>query len=305
MERLRVLILAAVAIAAAGIVIAITAVRSGRLLGVKAAFSSRGTGVASAPRNQPTGGAQAGTIRLASNGTPVPAFLVNDLDGQFISTADWHGKVVLLNFWATWCPPCRQEIPQLIDLANRYKDRLQVIGVSMDDAPPAIVREFAKRMGVNYPIVMASPEIVREYGGVPALPATFIVDTQSRVVQKHIGLYPPDVYENEIRALLGMPVDAKVETFEDVGQIFLKNATLATELPGVDFKGLTSDQKKAALKRMNSESCNCGCTLTIAQCRINDTSCPISKQLAARIIQEVVTGSAPPSGAQQGQSISP
>jgi thiol-disulfide isomerase/thioredoxin len=291
MDRLRAFIVVTVVIAAAGIVVAITSVRSGRLLGVKAASSSRGMGVASAPRNQSTGVAQAGTIRLASNGTPVPPFLVNDLDGQFISTADWHGKVVLLNFWATWCPSCRQEIPQLINLANRYQDRLQVIGVSMDDAPPAVVREFAMRIGVNYPIVMASPEIVREYGGVPALPATFVVDTQSRVVQKHVGLYPPKVYENEVRALLGMPVDVKVETFEDFGQIFLKNASLATELPGVDFKGLTPEQKKGALKRMNSETCNCGCMLTIAQCRINDTSCPISKQLAARIIKEVVTGS--------------
>jgi hypothetical protein len=87
-----------------------------------------------------------------------------------------------------------------------------------------------------------------------------------------------------------MPVKAKVETFQDVGQIFLKNAANATELPGVDLKGLTPAQKRAALKRMNSELCSCGCKYTIAQCRINDSACPTSKGLAAKIVREIVSG---------------
>jgi hypothetical protein len=103
------------------------------------------------------------------------------------------------------------------------------------------------------------------------------------------------VYENEVRALIGLPVNATVETFEDTGQIFLKNAARATTLPGVDFTGLTSTQKTALLKRFNSETCTCGCGLTIAQCRINDTSCPVSKQLAAKMIKE--TTSRPPAPA--------
>jgi thiol-disulfide isomerase/thioredoxin len=225
--------------------------------------------------------------------------MVRDLDGNLVSTAEWHGKAVLLNFWATWCPPCREEILQLIDLATRYKDRLQVIGVSMDDEPPAAVKQFVKRAGINYPVVMATREMLAAYGGVPALPTTFVVDVHSRVVQKHIGLYPREVCENEIRALLGMPVDATVETFTDTGQIFLKNAALATELPGVDFTGLTSEQKKAALKRMNSENCDCGCRLTIAQCRMIDTACPISQKLAANIIKAVLAGASRSSNAAQ------
>jgi len=233
-------------------------------------------------------------VRFASHPQPMPAFLVNDLDGNPVSTAAWKGKVVFINFWATWCPPCRAEIPVLIDLANRYKDRLQVVGVSVDDGDPAEVKKFASRAGINYPVVMADRAIVAEYGGVAALPTLFVVNPDGNVVQKHEGLFSNALYEAEVRLLLGLPVDATIETFEDTGQIFLKNAVLATELPNVDFTGLNPDQKKAALKRMNSEACDCGCTLTLAQCRINDTSCPVSKKLAAQVVKEVASNAAAP-----------
>jgi thiol-disulfide isomerase/thioredoxin len=234
-------------------------------------------------------------IRFASNPQAVPPFLVRDINGGVVSTAEWHGKVVLLNFWATWCPPCREEIPELIDLETRYKDRLQVIGISMDD-PDEVgqVKRFSEREGVNYPIVMASREILMEYGGVPALPTSFVVNTDGKIVQKHVGLYPTFVYETELRSLLGLPVEATVETFEDTGQIFLKNAAFATELPDVDFTGLSPEQKKAALKRLNSEGCTCGCKLTLAQCRINDTLCPVSKKIATQVVKEITAGSSAP-----------
>ncbi len=234
----------------------------------------------------------ASVIRFASNPTPLPPFLVNDLDGNAVSTAALGGKVVILNFWATWCPPCREEIPEMIELASRFKDRLQIIGVSEDDDPPGRVRDFARHMGINYSIIMGSSELEDEYGGVPALPTSFVIDTHGRIVQKHVGLYPMDVYDDEIRALLNMPVDKKIETFEDTGQIFLKNAERATDLPGVDFGRLTPDQKKIALKRMNSESCTCGCKLTVAQCRINDEDCSTSRRLAAQIVRAVATSHA-------------
>jgi thiol-disulfide isomerase/thioredoxin len=237
-------------------------------------------------------------IRFASNPQPTPPFLLSDLDGQVVSTANWRGKVVLLNFWATWCPPCRDEIPEMIELSKRFKDRLQIIGISMDDdASDDDVRHFAKEMGINYPIVMGSRTLSSEYGGVPVLPTSFVVNTDGRIVQKHEGLYPIDVYDSEVRSLLGLPVQAKIETFEDLGQIFLKNAIHAKELPGVDFKGLTDDQKSAALKRFNSEVCPCGCKLTIAQCRINDSECSTSQQLAQQIVREIRSGSGHPASA--------
>ena len=233
-------------------------------------------------------------MRFAAHPQPMPAFLVNDLDGNPVSTAAWKGKVVFVNFWATWCPPCRAEIPILIDLQNRYKDRLQIVGVSVDDGDPADVKQFVKEAGINYPIVMSDRAITKEYGGVPALPTMFVVNPDGNVVQKHEGLFSNELYEAEVRSLLGLPVDATIETFEDTGQIFLKNAVLATELPNVDFTGLNPEQKKTALKRMNSETCDCGCTLTLAQCRINDTSCPISKKLAARVVKEIASNAATP-----------
>ena len=232
-------------------------------------------------------------VLFVKNPQPMPAFLVSDIDGKPVSTAEWKGKVVFINFWATWCPPCRAEIPILIDLAARYKDRVQIVGVSVDDGPEE-VKAFVKDTGINYPVVMASREIVAEYGGVSALPTLFVVDPNGNVVQKHEGLYSRDLYETEIRLLLGLPADATIETFVDTGQIFLKNAALATELPGVDFAGLTPDQKKSALRRMNSDKCDCGCRLTLAQCRINDTSCGVSLKLTADVVREIASPTQPP-----------
>ena len=229
-------------------------------------------------------------IHLAKDAAPTPPFLVADLNGTTISTVALKGKVILINFWATWCPPCREEIPELVDLQDKYKDRLQIIGVSMDeDLSPPEVNAFAKKAGINYPVVMGR-DIAAEYGGVPALPTSFVVNKDGAVVQKHVGVLQPEEIEAEVRALSGMPVDATIETFTDTGQIFLKNAERATELPGVDMGGLTPEQKAMVLKRMNSETCTCGCKLTLAQCRINDTECPVSEKIAAQIVQEVKSG---------------
>ncbi|MDE3109641.1 MAG: TlpA family protein disulfide reductase [Acidobacteriota bacterium] len=233
-------------------------------------------------------------LEFASNAQPVPPFLVNDLAGQIVSTAALRGKVVIVNFWATWCPPCQEEIPELMELQKDFKDKLEIIGVSMDDGPPDGVKDFADKVGMNYPVVMGSDALSEEFGGIPALPTSFVVDPQGRVVQKHVGLFPMDMYTDEIRALLGMPVHAKIETFEDTGQIFLKNAALATSVPGVNLDGLTPAQKKAALKQMNSEHCTCGCGMTIAQCRIADSSCSISKKRAQQIADAIRAGKTPP-----------
>jgi thiol-disulfide isomerase/thioredoxin len=299
MKRSFILVLALLA-GLAGLAIGLAASRTERPRVVKAIAPSTSSAsyvlTASKAKSAATS-PQAHVVRFASHPQPMPAFLVTDLDGNPVSTAAWKGKVVFINFWATWCPPCRAEIPVLIDLANRYKDRLQIVGVSVDEGDPAEVKQFAKQAGINYPIVMADRAIVAEYGGVAALPTLFVVNPDGNVVQKHEGLYSNALYEAEVRLLLGLPVDATVETFEDTGQIFLKNAVLATDLPDVDFTGLNPEQKKAALKRMNSETCDCGCTLTLAQCRINDTSCPVSKKLAAQVVKEIAANAATPAPA--------
>ena len=245
----------------------------------------------------PTGNSQTGNpseavteIRFVKNPSPAPAITLRDLDGHTISSADWSGKVVLLNFWATWCPPCRAEIPDLIALQKKYADRLLIVGLSDDVGSPEKVKQFAQQNQMNYPIAIASPELEAKFGGVMGLPTSFLLDTKGRVVQKHVGLRNPALYDTEIRYLLGLPVQAKVEAFEDTGQILLTNAKNATEIPGVDLSVLTPEQKKAALRQLNEQGCTCGCGLTLAQCRINDTSCAISSKLAGQVIEKIRRG---------------
>jgi len=232
-------------------------------------------------------------IRFVANPDPAPDFTLKGLDGKELSLSEARGKVVFLNFWATWCGPCRAEIPDLVDLQNRYKDRLEIIGLDVDDDDPAEVQQYVTENGINYPVAMAPNELRNQYGGIPALPTSFVLDTQNRVVQKHVGLWNPEIYETEIRALLEMPILAKVETFEDQGQVFLKHADRATDLPGIDLSKLTAEQKKVALHRFNADSCTCGCGFTVAQCRIWDSACAVSKAAAEKIVAEV-SGTATP-----------
>jgi thiol-disulfide isomerase/thioredoxin len=225
-------------------------------------------------------------IRFVRNPDPAPDFKLTSLDGKPITLAALQGKVVLLNFWATWCGPCRAEIPDLVALQERYKGRLQIIGLNVDDEE-ADIQQYVQETGINYPVAMTSNDVRIQFGGIPALPTSFLLDTEGRVVQKHVGLWNPAVYETEIRALLGMPIMAKIETFEDKGEVFLSHADRATELPGVDLSKLTPEQKKVVLHRFNADSCTCGCKFTIAQCRIWDSACAVSKAAAEKIIAEV------------------
>jgi len=235
---------------------------------------------AAAPQdNQPV-------IRFVRNPDPAPDFKLTALDGKPLTIAALEGKVVFLNFWATWCGPCRAEIPDLIALQDRYKGRLQIIGLNVDDEQ-ADIQKYVEETGINYPVAMTPNDVRTQFGGIPALPTSFVLDTAGRVVQKHVGLWNPAVYETEIRALLGMPIMAKIETFEDKGEVFLAHADRATELPGVNLSKLTPEQKKIVLHRFNADACTCGCKFTLAQCRIWDSACAVSKAATEKIIAEV------------------
>jgi len=297
MRKILLAILASVVAVAAGYGMRSTLARLARAHSPLAAFR---VNAGPAPDPRPTPGDDKGAvIRFVKDPEMAPPLPERDISGAPLSLANWSGKVVFVNFWATWCPPCREEIPELVALQRQFSSNLQIIGISEDDDPAANVLKFANRNGINYPILMATPEVIAAYGGVPALPTTFVIDTQGRVVEKHAGLHPMDSYVREIRALLGQPVDARIETFIDTGQLFLKNAVNATELPGVDLAGLTPEQKKAALHRLNAESCTCGCALTLSQCRVNDTECPVSGDLAAKVVKQVVRGGKPARGPAQ------
>src|SRR6266566_2376757 len=237
--------------------------------------------------SQAQSGQEQNVIQFVKNPDAAPAFELNDLDGKPLSLAAAKGKIVLLNFWATWCGPCRAEVADLVDLQKRYADKLEIIALATDEDDPDEVRRFVLQSGINYRVAMSSDAVRRDYGGIAALPTSFVIDPQGRIVQKHVGLNDPSIYELELRAMLGQAVDARVEYFEDNGQIFLKNAERATELPGVDFSKLNAKQKSIALRRMNAESCNCGCKLTLAQCRINDSACRVSLALTAKVVSQV------------------
>jgi cytochrome c biogenesis protein CcmG/thiol:disulfide interchange protein DsbE len=234
------------------------------------------------------------TIRFVRNPDPAPDFKLTGLDGKPVTLAGSHGKVILLNFWATWCGPCRAEISDLVELQNKYKDRLQILGLVVDDDDQDAIKEFTEKSGINYPVALATDEIRMQYGGIAALPTSFVLDAEGRIVQKHEGLRDPVLYETEIRSLLGLPIgNAKVETFEDTGQIFLKNADRASELPGVDLSKLTPEQKTVALHKFNAQTCTCGCKYTLAQCRIYDRNCQISKAATSKIIAALLHPAAP------------
>ncbi len=228
------------------------------------------------------------TIRFVKNALPMPEFTATDLSGQTVSPSLWKGKVLLINFWATWCGPCRTEIPDLVALQTAYADRFQIIGISVDTpGSDAQVKQFAQQFRVNYPVVMGDADLQRKFGGVYGIPATFLIDLEGRMVQKHIGLISKDVVESEIRVLLGMSVDAVVEHVEDTGKIFTANAT---ELPGIDLNPLSPELKAVALQRLRAESCTCGCGFHLAECRINDQNCTVSLERAKAVIENVRKG---------------
>jgi thiol-disulfide isomerase/thioredoxin len=240
---------------------------------------------ADAASSRPRDGAIA--LQFYRNPAPVGAISMKDLDGRTISSADFGGKVVIVNYWATWCPPCRAEIPDLIALQNKYKDHLLIVGVSDDDDPPETVKAWAAAHNMNYPVVMNTPELRKTFAGVSALPTSFIIDRQSRIAMRHVGMLQAAVTEAETRHLAGLPVNVSVEEIEKDQPTKLANAAQTTEIPGVDLKALSKEKRIAAIQKLNDEGCTCGCNLTVARCRVDDPSCPVSLPRAKEIVASI------------------
>ncbi len=244
--------------------------------------------VAQAPAQAAAPGAGVKVV-LSDRPLPLPAFSLRDLDGQVIDQHAWKGKVVLLNFWATWCGPCRAEIRDLIRLQNKYRNQLVIVGLSVDagNSANADVRRFVTEHQMNYPVAIVDDHVEKLFGGVSSIPSTFVLDLDGRIVQRHLGTLDAIVTEQEVRALAKLPTSAEVSVVHDTGQVLKANAAYATEIPGIDFTGLTPEQKTEALKRMNTEMCTCGCGSTIAGCRIEDPTCDTSLPLAKKIVAEI------------------
>jgi thiol-disulfide isomerase/thioredoxin len=136
--------------------------------------------------------------------SPAPDFSLESLDGKTTRLSDFRGKAVLLNFWATWCGPCKIEMPWFVDFQKQYGSQgLQIVGVAMDDASKEDIGKFAKDMGVNYPILIGKEAVGDQYGGVPALPETFLIARDGKIVDKIIGLRGKAEIEDAIKEALG------------------------------------------------------------------------------------------------------
>jgi thiol-disulfide isomerase/thioredoxin len=231
-------------------------------------------------------------IELLRDPALVGDFSTTDLEGRPVSMASLRGKVVLVNFWATWCPPCRAEIPDLIALQNRYRDRLVILGISEDEAPPADVKAFVADQKINYAVAMTNPAIEKIFKGVSALPTTFVIDRDGRIQQRHVGMLNAETAELETQFLSGMKANLRVERVDDPQQAMLKNAAQAKEIPGVDLSKMSPAVRTEAIKALNAENCTCGCELTLAACRINDPSCEISLPIARKLADKVAKTSA-------------
>ena len=132
-----------------------------------------------------------------------PGWELSDVDGKVVKLSEFKGKVIILNFWATWCPPCRAEIPEFVALQKKYANEgLAVIGVSLDRQGPSVVKPFMQRFAMNYPVVMGDEKIVADYGGMSAIPKTFVIDRQGDVVAVHEGFTDQATFESEIGPLL-------------------------------------------------------------------------------------------------------
>jgi peroxiredoxin len=132
---------------------------------------------------------KAAPLKAEKDRKPAPDFALKDADGKLVHLSDYKGKVVLLDFWATWCGPCRIEIPWFMEFERRHKDKgFEVLGVSMDDEGWEAVKPFLAELGVNYRVVMGNDETAQMYGGVDALPTTFLIDKSGKIAAVHVGL---------------------------------------------------------------------------------------------------------------------
>lgn len=131
-------------------------------------------------------------------------FTVHDLNGKSVDLASFKGKVILLDFWATWCPPCKAEIPGFVELQQAYGPKgLQVVGVSVDDTPDKL-KPFASEFKMNYPVLVGleRDDLQDAYGPMWGIPTTYLIGRDGRICRKHSGLVGKDRYERDIKALL-------------------------------------------------------------------------------------------------------
>lgn len=150
-------------------------------------------------------GSMAAAVKKEKDRRIAPDFTLKDAMGRPVKLSDYKGKVVLLNFWATWCGPCKIEIPWFIEFEQTFKDKgFAVLGVSMDEEGWDIVKPYLERSKINYRVLIGDDMTAQNYGGVDSLPTSFLLDKEGRIAATHIGLVSKSVYQNDINTLLGI-----------------------------------------------------------------------------------------------------
>ena len=163
-------------------------------------------------QHAPPSEVQAAT-QAARDTAHAPDFSLPNLKGETVRLKDFRGKVVILDFWATWCGPCRMEIPHFQELVKRHKQRgLVVVGVAMDEPGAEVVKPFVKKSGIEYVVLLGDTYTANRYGGVNALPTTFVIDRQGRVIKKYVGYRSLESFEEDLAPLLEADAETKPAT---------------------------------------------------------------------------------------------
>jgi|WetSurMetagenome_2_1015567.scaffolds.fasta_scaffold107569_2 thiol-disulfide isomerase/thioredoxin len=132
-----------------------------------------------------------------------PNFALKSYDGKTVELAKLKGKAVIVNFWATWCGPCRAEIPDFIKVYDTYKSKgLEIVGIALDEDGWSIVKPFLEKNKLNYPVVLGTADIVQKYGGIEGIPTTFFVDKNGNIVDRQVGMLTKPILEQKIKVLL-------------------------------------------------------------------------------------------------------
>lgn len=124
------------------------------------------------------------------------------LKNKTVTLDDFKDKIIIINFWATWCPPCKKEIPDFINLYDKYhKDGVVVIGISLDEEGPEIVKPFIEEYKINYPILIGNAQVAKDYGGITGIPTSFVLDRSGKIYKKYIGYRPVTVFLDDLKSL--------------------------------------------------------------------------------------------------------
>lgn len=219
--------------------------------------------------------------QAVSNAHPeAPAFTLTDFSGQELSLNRYRGKVILLDFWATWCGPCRMEIPGLVRLQDHYRaEGLQVLGIVTRDQAhnvPAFYAEFR----MNYPVAMGNEGLNALYGGILGLPTTFLIGRDGRIYESVVGGVGENYFEPAVRKLLAASAQEEVKDFQpSEGSQPARVETPAeanSPIPGIDVSKLSEAELARYEDLLSKEECTCGCKMNVAECRKKDPGCGTS-----------------------------